>query len=95
VIFLVQNALGYELRNWWALFILVPALAALSAAYQSWRAGNTPAAAGSFTVGLVILAVATIFLLDLPWRLAWPVLIIIAGFGLLLPQLRRGRGESS
>jgi hypothetical protein len=26
MLFLVQNYLGYELRNWWALFILIPAI---------------------------------------------------------------------
>ena len=96
VIFLVQNYLGYELRNWWALFILIPAAAALSSAYYAWRAGSSAAAAGSLTMGLVFVAIAAIFLLDLPWRLAWPVLFIVAGLGLIVPQLVRGaRGGST
>jgi hypothetical protein len=96
LIFLVQNYLGLELRNWWALFILIPATAALSSAYYTWRAGNTAAAAGSLTMGLVFVAIAAIFLLELPWRLAWPVLLVVAGLGLILPQLVRGaRGGSA
>jgi hypothetical protein len=91
LIFLAQNYFGFELRNWWALFFLIPAVGALSAAYYAWREGNTPAAAGALVGGLVLVAIAVIFLLELPWRLAWPALLIIAGIGLLLPQFMRGR----
>jgi hypothetical protein len=95
LILLVQNYFGVELRNWWALFILIPAVGALASGYYTWRAGNIAAAAGSLMVGLVLVAVAGIFLLELPWRLAWPVLLIIAGIGIILPQLVRGaRGNS-
>jgi hypothetical protein len=95
LIFLVQNYFGFELRNWWALFILIPAAGALASGYYTWRAGHTAAAAGSLMIGLVFVAIAGIFLLELPWRLAWPVLLIIAGIGIILPQLVRGaRGNS-
>ena len=96
LVFLVQNYFGLELRNWWALFILIPAAGALASGYYNWRVGNIAAAAGSLMVGLVLVAIAGIFLLELPWRLAWPVLLIIAGIGIILPQLVRGaRGGSS
>ena len=88
VIFLVQNYLGYELHNWWALFILIPAVGSFTSAWYVWRHGHSgAAAAGSFTMGIMFTALAAIFLLDLPWRSVWPLFIILAGFGMLLPSL--------
>ena len=88
VLFLVQNYLGYELRNWWALFILIPAIGSFTSAWHVWRSGaSAPAAGGSFTMGIVFTAVALVFLLDLPWGRIWPIFIIVAGIGLLLPGL--------
>lgn len=85
LLFLVQNYLGYELRNWWALFILIPAVGAFGAAYSVWRGhGSTTAAASSLTMGILFTAVAAIFLLELPWGRVWPVFIILAGLGMLL-----------
>jgi hypothetical protein len=91
LLFLIQNYLGYELRNWWALFILIPAVGAFTSAWNSWRSGDDAvAAAGAFTMGVIFTAVTLVFLLDLPWARIWPVFIIIAGLGLLIPgRLRR------
>jgi hypothetical protein len=94
LLFLVQNYLGYELHNWWALFVLIPAVGAFSSAWYAWRNGHSVyAAAGSLTMGIVFTAVALIFLLDLPWGRVWPVFLILAGVGMLLPALvgRRAR----
>jgi hypothetical protein len=86
-IFLVQNYLGYELRNWWALFILIPAIGSFTSAWYLWRGGHSSAAAGPFTMGIMFTALAGIFLLDLPWGRIWPVFIILVGLGMLLPAL--------
>ena len=95
VLFLVQNYLGYELRNWWALFILIPAIGSFGAAYSVWRAhGSTAAAASSLTMGILFVAVAAIFLLELPWGRIWPVFIILAGLGMLLPNLMTRREKT-
>jgi hypothetical protein len=95
LLFLVQNYLGYELRNWWALFILIPAYGSFTAAWYSWRNHQTGyGAASSFTMGIVFTAVAAIFLLDLPWSRVWPIFIILAGIGMLLPALV-GRREKT
>jgi hypothetical protein len=93
LLFLVQNYLGYELHNWWALFFMIPAIGSFGAAYSLWREGNATAVAGSLTMGVLFTAVAAIFLLSLPWRSVWPVFIILAGLGMLLPNLiaRRAR----
>jgi len=59
LLFLVQNYLGYELHNWWALFILITAVGSFGAAYSLWRAHGSPtAAASSFTMGVLFTAVA-------------------------------------
>lgn len=93
--FLVQNYLGYQLRNWWALLILIPAAGAFTAAWSTWRsARGASAAAWSFTMGIVFTAVAAIFLLELPWGRVWPIFIILAGIGMLLPALA-GRREKT
>ena len=95
VVFLVQNYLGYELRNWWALFILIPAVGSFTSAWYTWRNGyGTYAAAGSLTMGIVFTAVAAIFLLELPWGRVWPIFIILAGVGMLLPSLVRRREKT-
>ena len=91
VVFFAGAYFGYELRNWWALFILIPAIAALNTGWYQWKAGRTVAATSQITTGLVIASVAAIFLVDMPWRLAWPVLFIVAGVGMLLPRLAGGR----
>jgi hypothetical protein len=94
VIFLVQNYTGAQLGNWWALFILIPASGALAAAWAAWRAGMHPAAvSGPLIGGLAMLTVAAIFLLELQWSRVWPVFLILAGIGALLPSLlgRRDR----
>src|SRR5258705_8551636 len=84
LLFLVQNYLGYELRYWWALLILVPAVGSFGAAYSLWRDHGSPAvAAGSFTMGVLFTIIAMIFLLGLPWARVWPVFIIVAGLAML------------
>jgi hypothetical protein len=95
VIFLVQNYTGVELGNWWALFILIPASGALAAAWAAWRAGMHPAAvSGPLVGGLAMLTVAAIFLLELQWSRVWPVFLILAGIGALLPSLLDRRDRS-
>ena len=95
VIFLVQNYTGLELGNWWALFILIPASGALAAAWAAWRAEMHPAAvSGPLVGGLAMLTVAAIFLLELQWSRVWPVFLILAGIGALLPSLLDRRDRS-
>jgi hypothetical protein len=86
--FLLQNYAGLEIGNWWAVFILLPASGAFAAAWTAWRSGLHPAAvSGPLIGGLAMLTVAAIFLLDLQWSRIWPVFLILAGIGALLPSL--------
>ena len=87
-IFLAQNYFGASLRNWWALFILIPAFSTLTTAYALWRDGDADWATGPFIGGLGFLFLTGAFLLDLPIGQLWPFFLIIAGVGLLVG--RRG-----
>ncbi|HEY8808364.1 MAG TPA: hypothetical protein VIN70_12365 [Candidatus Limnocylindria bacterium] len=89
-IFLAQNYFGSTLRNWWALFILIPALSTLATAYALWRDGHPDWATGPFIAGLGFLLLTAAFLLDLPIGQLWPLFLITAGVGLLFGRGRRG-----
>jgi len=87
VLILLQNFGGVSLSNWWALFILLPAAGAFGNAYAAYqKAGNhlNAAARGSLIGGLIFTMVAAAFLFNLNMSLLWPVLIILAGLGILL-----------
>lgn len=90
LVFLINNFFDVDfLNNWWALFILIPAVANLNKAWQRYReAGRwTESAIGALTGGVLIGFVALIFLFELNWSIFWPVLLIILGASILL---RRG-----
>ncbi|MGD2077440.1 MAG: hypothetical protein PVH18_03605 [Chloroflexota bacterium] len=92
ILFLLGNLLpGNVLANWWAIFILIPALYSLNRAWQSYRAHGslTPGGRSSLIGGLLILTVALIFLFGLDWGVVWPAFIIIIGVGILLQAVAR------
>jgi hypothetical protein len=91
-IFLAQNYFGATLHNWWALFILIPAIGTLTTAYALWRDGHADWATGPFTVGLGFLFLTAAFLLDLPIGQLWPFLLIVAGLAMLIGR-RAGWGS--
>ncbi len=87
VVLLAQNFGINTLNNWWALFILIPAVGALGNAWRAYQAADgrlTAGARGSLIGGLVLLMVTAVFLFNLNWGLLGPVVIILAGVGLLL-----------
>ena len=95
-LFLLRNTGTFDipLRNWWALFILIPALGSLDTARRMYRAaGNqlTPPARGSLLIGLVLLFVTAVFLFDLNWSLFGPILIILAGIAFLVTYMTTSR----
>ena len=89
VVFLVRNISGLSLDNWWALFILIPAITSLGNAWRTYRSSDRHSSAvrGSLVGGLMMLVVAMIFLFELDWGMIWPVFLIIAGLGGLLAWL--------
>jgi hypothetical protein len=89
-IFLIQNLTGYSLQNWWALFILIPAIGSFASAWRIYQANGqrlTTAVRGPAIGGLILTLVALIFLLGLNWGTLWPVFIIVGGLALLLNAL--------
>src|SRR5690349_20289341 len=72
-------------QNWWALFILIPAVAALWAGYNTYtRTGTwTQEARGEIGGGIIILLVAVIFLFNMDWGKVWPLFLIVPGVLLL------------
>lgn len=91
--FLAENFLSIRIDNWWAFFILIPAVGAFTNAWNDYReAGGrlTRPARGSLLGGLVLTMVAVTFLLNLNWGLVGPLLLILAGVGLLLNVMLPG-----
>ncbi len=86
VIFLLQNAGALTLQNWWALFILLPALGSFGAAFTDYRVSGrfNARARGSLVAGLIFTAVATVFLFNLNFSLLLPAILIVAGIGMLI-----------
>lgn len=89
IIFLIRNITGFELDNWWALFILIPAVLAFARVFTSYQSEGRLTAEGrsSLIGGLVLLFVASVFLLGLDWGVIWPVFIILGGLALLINTL--------
>ncbi len=90
VIILLQNMGLVQLHNWWALFILIPALGSFATAYGAYRTNGGRLNAlvrGSFMGGLLLTAIALVFLLGLDFSLLLPVILIGAGLGMLLNTL--------
>jgi hypothetical protein len=86
-VFLLQNAgLPVLVGNWWALFILIPAIGAFAGAWSLYQqnAGFTPAVVGLIIGGLMPLTIALIFLFNFSFGAAWPVLLVVLGAGMLL-----------
>lgn len=85
VIFLFTNLTGFHLDNWWALFILIPAVKNFGSAWGSYQRNGrfTKAARGSLTGGMILSLIASAFLFDLDWGLIWPIFLIIGGISAL------------
>ena len=85
VYFLLRNAFGWDLDNWWALFILLPAVAMLGRTFSLFRTSGrvTPAVVQSLVPSLMMILVAVIFLFNLDWSKVWPLFLIVAGVAAL------------
>lgn len=94
LIFLAQNFHIPVFQNWWAIFILIPAVSAFNTAWHRYQAAGarlTSDAAGPLIGGLVLTVVALAFLFNLGLNVSlfWPVLLIIGGVALLLQAMTR------
>jgi hypothetical protein len=85
MIFLLQNTGALYLQNWWALFILLPALGSFGESFTEYRVSGrfNAKARGSLVAGLVFTAIASVFLFNLNFSLLLPIILIVAGVGIL------------
>jgi len=88
-IFLLRNITGFELENWWALFILIPALGNFASAYRLYRSSGQidRGVRARLFWGLLLSTLSISFLLNLDLGYFWPVFVILAGLGFLLGAL--------
>jgi hypothetical protein len=87
LLLLLQNLGGLQLENWWALFILIPAIGGLGAAWSNYQeAGGrmTRHVRSSLFGSLILILVTAIFLFSLDWLIFGPLLLILGGGILLL-----------
>lgn len=75
--------------NWWALFILVPALASFGGAFTALQqTGKFNAAVrGGLGGGIVLLTLALMFLFGLDWAVWWPLMVLAGGVSVFLEGL--------
>jgi hypothetical protein len=96
--FFLHNAGLVTAGRWWALILLIPAVLVAGTAWAQYQAGGgrlTPAAGGALAASLLLTVLAAIFLLDLPWRTAWPVFLLIPGIAMVLRRSGWGRADDS
>lgn len=86
VIFLLSNLTNFYINNWWALFILIPAVANFGNAWRNYQAHGhlSRSARGSLTGGIILTLIASAFLFNLDWGLIWPLFLIVGGLSAVL-----------
>ncbi|MFO7664116.1 MAG: DUF5668 domain-containing protein [Chloroflexota bacterium] len=87
--FLLRNFTDFELNNWWALFILIPAFGSFGNFWRVYRHEGriTGDARGSLIGSMILFFIAAVFLFGWSWGAVWPVFLVIAGIGALLSGL--------
>lgn len=89
---LFSNVGGWQFNNWWAVFILIPAIGALYRAWQAFQGSDGQITSGvtrPAVGGLILLLVALTFLFGLDWGLLGPIILVLLGVGGLLAGLAR------
>jgi hypothetical protein len=91
VYLLLQNVTGLGTGNWWALFILIPAIGSLAQAWRLYQVSGqlTEAVIGPAVGGVILLFVFAMLFFGFNWGLMWPVLLILAGIGALVGVFAR------
>lgn len=95
---LVLSLLKVSLDNWWALFILLPALVLFGSGWVIPRGENGRFSLISrifFGTGLVVLVVAGMFLVNLNWEVWWPLMIMAPGVALLIASGRQSENPTT
>lgn len=93
IVFLLQNMGIFDLDNWWALFIMIPAVAAFESAWKEYQAADShlnSRARGSLILGFILTMVTVVLLFELNWTVLGPILIILVGIAILTNALLPG-----
>lgn len=77
------------LKNWWALFILIPAAGSFGNAWSAYRyAGALDSRArGALLGGFFMTILAGALLFGINWAFFWPVMLILGGIAVLVNNL--------
>ncbi len=81
------NLLNIHMDNWWALFILAPALLLFGSGQVLSKSDNGRYSLLPrlfFGAGLIVLTVATMFLAKLDWSAWWPLMIMASSAALII-----------
>jgi hypothetical protein len=71
-------------QRWWALLLLVPALASLVAAIRAYRnKGPAPETWAAVISGIIFTLLALALFFGLDWGIFWPLLLVLLGAGIL------------
>jgi len=84
-IFLLSNLTSFRLDNWWALFILIPAVQNFSSGLKQYRhsANFDRHVRARFFLAFFFTLLSLAFFLSLDFGLIWPAFLILAGLGIL------------
>ena len=98
VVYLLQNTnnLTIPIRNWGALFILIPVLILFERAFRFYKhAGSrlTSQVFGSGFFGVILLVLTAVILFELDAEIWGPTIIILAGLGILAGAMLKTRTE--
>lgn len=91
VFMLLRNVTGWNFGNWWALFILIPAIGSLAKAWQLYGVYGVinEHVRGPLIGGVVLLFVFAMFFFGFNWALFWPIILIVIGIGALTGAFAR------
>lgn len=89
VLLLAQNLLGFELLNWWALFILIPSFGSFADAWNRYHDQQrfSRHVRNALIGGFIFLFIALFFLFNFAIGSFLPYLLILGGIVILLNAL--------
>lgn len=93
VVFLLSD-MGYSLpANWWAIFILIPAVAALVRAWRIWQGVDGPSDAlwGPLVSGIILAVISVALFFGVDLGAIWPILLILLGVVVIFGNVWRQR----
>jgi hypothetical protein len=85
VLFLLRN-FGVPIpENWWAVFLILPGLGVLWAAWRMYQHEGrvTGSATGTAIVGAILIVFGVSFLAGFDWGVLWPVILIALGISVV------------